>query len=131
MTGKFRIRRAAPALAIAIVFGASAALADMKSARESFLRGDHSVAVTEFKRLAEAGNADAQIRLGAVLSENEGLSKDQLVLAYKWIHLESMQGTENAGSMLKGLALQMIQEQIADAKRRAAAWQPGQPGSGK
>ena len=66
MTGKFCIRRAAPALAIAIVFGASAALADMKSARKSFLRGDHSVAVTEFKRLAEAGNADAQARLGEV-----------------------------------------------------------------
>ncbi len=79
-------------------------------------------------RSARQGYADAQMRLGAVLSENEGLSKDQLVLAYKWIHLESMQGTENAGPMLKGLALQMTQEQIADAKRRAAAWQPGQPG---
>ena len=35
------------------------------------------------KRSAGQGYADAQMRLGAVLSENEGLSKDQLVLAYK------------------------------------------------
>jgi hypothetical protein len=67
------------------------------------------------------------MRLGAVLSENKGL-KDRLVRAYKWFHLASMLGSENAGPMLAELAKKMTRDQIADAKRRAAAWQPGQPG---
>ena len=74
-------------------------------------------------RSARQGHADAQMRLGAVLAEAEDV-KDRLVLAYKWVHLASMQGTENAGPTLKGLTLQMTREQIADAKRRAAAWRP-------
>ena len=79
-------------------------------------------------RSAQQGYADAQMRLGAVLAEAEDI-EDHLVLAYKWVHLASMQGTENAGPTLAGLALQMTKDQIADARRRAASWQPGQPGS--
>jgi hypothetical protein len=39
-----------------------------------------------------------------------------------------MLGSENAGPMLAELAKKMTTDQITDAKRRAAAWQPGQPG---
>ena len=76
-------------------------------------------------RSAQQGHADAQMRIAMVLSENEGGSKDRLVMVYKWFHLASMQGTENAAPMQKGLSLKMTKEQIADAKRRAAAWRPG------
>lgn len=75
-------------------------------------------------RSARQGHADAQMRIGTVLSENDAAPKDRLVTAYKWLHLASMQGTENATSMLAELATKMTTEQIADAKRRAAAWHP-------
>ncbi len=75
-------------------------------------------------RAAGQGNAEAQLRLGAVLSENEG-PDDRLVKAYKWIHLASMFGADNANQMLADLSEKMTAGQIAEAKRLALSWQPG------
>lgn len=74
-------------------------------------------------RSAEQGHADAQMRLATVLSENAG-AEDRLILAYKWFHLAAMQGADNANGFMADLAKKMTADQIADAKRRADAWQP-------
>ncbi len=52
------------AVALLIVVTASQAWADFKAGMEAYERGDYATALTEFRPLAQQGNAGAQFNLG-------------------------------------------------------------------
>ncbi len=51
-------------LAAVVVLVAAPAWADFKAGVEAYLRGDYATALTEFRPLAQQGNAGAQFNLG-------------------------------------------------------------------
>ena len=77
------------------------------------------------RRAANQGYSEAQLRLASILIEGGKVPKDP-VHAYMWLHRASMMGTEQAGDGLKTLAAEMTAAQIAEAKRLADAWRPGE-----
>jgi TPR repeat protein len=76
------------------------------------------------RRAANQGYSDAQLRLAAIYTDGAKVPKDA-VRAYMWLHRASMMGIEQADGSLQMLAGEMTAEQIAEAKRLAAAWKPG------
>ncbi len=112
MTGKARLVLAA--LALGMVLSAVPTHADMKSARQSYLRGDHKAALTEFQRLAEAGNVAAQSKLGEMYVTGRGAPEDQ-ALAVKWFTAAAEQG-DVAAQVNLGLLLAQDSQYEAAAK---------------
>ncbi len=58
------MRWATVMLALVVVFVAAPAWADLKAGAEAYDRGDYATALTEFRPLAQQGNAGAQFNLG-------------------------------------------------------------------
>ena len=58
------MRWATVLLALVVVLVAAPAWADFKAGVEAYERGDYATALTEFRRLAQQGNAVAQSNLG-------------------------------------------------------------------
>jgi TPR repeat protein len=96
---------------------------------------DLSVAVSYFRKAAEQGFHWAQYNLGLMHFTGEGVSRD-VVESYQWLTLaitvpqKDDAGLAQTASFLRDqVGAAMTAEQVAEAKRRAAAWQPkpGQP----
>lgn len=65
------------ALAAAIMTGgATAALADVKTGVDAWAQGDYAKAVTEWRPLAQAGDADAQFNMGQAYKLGRGVPAD-------------------------------------------------------
>ncbi len=64
------------AVALLIVVTASPAWADLKAGVEAYQRGDYATALTEFRPLAQQGDADAQFYLGQMYSKGRGVPQD-------------------------------------------------------
>ena len=72
---------------------------------------------------AEAGVPEAQYLLGMMYVNGKGVSTD-FVEAYKWLELAAAQGDADAVKA-RDLVLKLLKpEQIAEGKRRAAAFVP-------
>jgi uncharacterized protein len=65
----------------------------------------------------------AQWNVGLCYAKGEGVAKD-LIEALKWVIIAAKLGHEQAGECLGVLARQMTSQQVEEAERRAAAWQP-------
>ena len=82
--------------------------------------------LTELRRQAEQGHADAQFSLGHMYFEGRGVSQND-VQAHKWINLAASRTTEKAEDFRSArdeLAKIMTAAQIAEAQRLAREWQP-------
>ncbi len=112
-------------LAAVMVLAASQAWADLKAGVEAYERGDYATALTEFRPLAQQGDADAQFIVGAMYDRGEGVPKDQ-VKAHMWFSLAAAQGYEVARKSRDILAGRMTPAQIATAQRLAREWKPKQ-----
>jgi TPR repeat protein len=82
---------------------------------------DDAQAVEWFLRSAEQGYVRAQSTLGAYYWAGRGVPRDYSK-AYFWSQLALAQGDENSKSRLEGLAAQMTQSQVAEARQQAEAW---------
>jgi len=82
---------------------------------------DDTQAVQWFQLAAEQGNVAAQGALGAYYWRGRGVPED-LSKAYFWSAIAMAQGDEISKSRLEGLASQMTQEQVADARQRVEDW---------
>lgn len=69
---------------------------------------------------AEAGDRDAQYRLGLTYATESG--PDALIMAHKWFNLAAMAGDARARIERQEMAEMMSAAEIADAQRRARAW---------
>jgi uncharacterized protein len=71
---------------------------------------------------ATQGDASAQHHLGIMYLEGVGVSKDHLE-AYMWFSLASEEEPE-AASERDALEMKLSEDELAEAKRRAAAFTP-------
>ena len=88
------------------------------------------VASTWYKAAAEQGATDAQLNLGMLLANGEGVRRDD-VQAYKWLELASrtaeIEVRRAARDVLATLSGRMTEAQIAMARELARQWEPRQP----
>ncbi|MDB5702575.1 MAG: hypothetical protein JWL66_2774 [Sphingomonadales bacterium] len=81
--------------ALAAVFSATPALADLKTGDIAWQHGDYAAAVGEWRPLAIAGDPDAQLHLGQAYQLGRGVPID-LKLAEDWLRRAAMQGGDEA-----------------------------------
>ena len=90
---------------------------------DAYERGDYDTALQEFRPLAEQGHAQAQVNLGIIYSQSQGVPKDD-VQAYRWYTLAVNQGDDLAGKFKDHLEKPMTPAQLAEAQRLAREWKP-------
>lgn len=86
-------------------------------------RGDYAAALREIRPLAEQGNAKAQVFLGVMYAEGQGVPQDY-VQAHLWFNLAAAQGAGDAGKKRDLVVNLMTPVQIAEAQRLAREWCP-------
>ena len=83
-------------LAMVVVLVAAPAWADFQAGLEAYLRGDYATALTEFRPLAQQGNAKAQFGLGLMYSQGgRGVPQDD-AKALRWYRRAAEQGHAGA-----------------------------------
>ena len=107
-------------LAITLLIGSvSAATAqDFDKGFEAYDAGDYQTAVQEWRPLAEQGNSDAQINLGVMYYNGNGVLQSN-VMAHMWYNIASANGNSQAGEFRDERAGQMSQADIAKAQEMA------------
>ncbi len=117
----------AAALSLATIIVGAPALADTKAGVDAWNRGDYITAVTEWRRAAIAGDADAQFNLGQAYKLGRGVPVD-LVMAESWYRKAAIQGhpqaIDNYGLALfqegkKGEAVPWLEKSVARGEPRA------------
>lgn len=61
---------------IAVMLKGSRAVEPFEDADDAYLRGDHAEAVKLIRSLAAQGNADAQLNLGTMYANGQGMAQD-------------------------------------------------------
>ena len=93
--------------------------ADFQKGLDAWQRGDYATALREWKPLAEQGHARAQVELGAMYSEGEGVPEDDKE-AVKWFRLAAEQGLADAQF---GLGLMYYKgEGVPEDDKEAVKW---------
>ena len=87
---------------------------------------DDAEAVKWYRSAAEQGNATAQFNLSGMYLRGEGVPQNYVV-AYSWASIAAASGASDAHTRRDSLAQKMTREQIAEAQRLAANFQPKQP----
>ena len=94
---KYVLRAALVSLALSLA--APVAAADMAAGREAYQREDYAAAFSEWRPLAERGNAEAQTNLGVLHYQGQGVARDR-VEAAKWYLKAASQGHAQAQTNL-------------------------------
>lgn len=69
--------------------------ADFETGLDAFKQGDFETALKELRPLAEQGHAKAQLKLGIMYSQGQGVPQDY-VQGAKWVRLAAEQGDVDA-----------------------------------
>jgi TPR repeat protein len=85
---------------------------------------DYSQAVKWFRKAADQGQIIAQLNLGVMYANGDGVPQDY-VLAYMWSSIAASNGQEGASMNRDAIAAAMTPRQIGKAKRLARDWEPG------
>ena len=88
--GASAVRRLVVAVILALLVVAPAR-ADYEAGEAAYQRGDYGAALREWRPLAEAGDARAQLNLGFMYAIGYGVPKDH-VEAFRWWHKAAEQG---------------------------------------
>jgi TPR repeat protein len=80
-----------------------------------------------FRRAAEQGLPVAQRNLARLHTDGRGVPQDY-VEAYKWFQLAALQGDADARKGVESVSLRMTADEIAEARRRAEAFNKGRGG---
>ncbi|MDA2912163.1 sel1 repeat family protein, partial [Nitrospiraceae bacterium AH_259_D15_M11_P09] len=83
------------AVALLIVVTACQACPDFMAGVVAYERGDYATALTEFRPLAQQGDADAQFYLGQMYSKGHGVPQDYAE-AVRWFRRAAEQGDAEA-----------------------------------
>ena len=89
---------------------------------------DYAQAVKWYRLAADRGYAWAQFRLGLMYANGQGVPLDD-VEAHKWFNLAAAGASdadtrERAAKARDEMATMMTPAQVAEAQKRASAWQP-------
>ncbi|MCY4515506.1 MAG: SUMF1/EgtB/PvdO family nonheme iron enzyme [Candidatus Tectomicrobia bacterium] len=101
-----------------------AAQADYYDGLRAADTGRHSEALREWQAAVNAGDAKAMLALGRLYRQGLGAPQDY-IKAHMWFNLAAGRGEAEAVTERDALAGRMAPEQIAEAQKLAAAWQPG------
>ena len=80
---------------LAMLLSAPSLAANIQVSWEAYQRGDYATALKEWRPLAEQGNAAAQVGLGVMYDNGQGVTQD-FVEAAKWYRLAAEQGDSTA-----------------------------------
>ena len=101
------------------------AQADYKDGQRAWDAGRHSEALREWQAAANAGDAKAMLALGRLYVQGLGVPQNY-VQAHMWFSLAASRFEAEAVKERDALAEKMSPEQVAEAQKLAAAWQPGE-----
>ena len=71
---------------------------------------------------AEAGQVDAQYKVGLLFSTGQEGAPIDYVMAHKWLNLAAVRGSDDARRLRAELAGDMSRDEIAQAQRLAREW---------
>ena len=108
---------------LAALGGVVTAQADYEDGQRAWDAGRHSEALHEWQAAANAGDAKAMLVLGRLYVQGLGAPQDY-VRAHRWFNLAASRGEKEAVTERDALAALMAPEQVAEAQKQAAAWQP-------
>ena len=91
-----------------------------QSAASAYERKNYPVALKILTELAEQGDAKAQLNLGVMYANGEGVPKDY-VQAAKWFYLGKANGVE-ADKAIRQIESMMSHQQIEQAQALATQW---------
>ncbi len=83
-------------------------------------------AVKWYRLAADKGHAQAQVNLGLLYDQGNGVPQD-FVYAYMWFNLAASNGARMAIKNRDALAPRMTQGQIAEAQKFSREWKPVAP----
>ncbi len=104
--------------------GVGTAQADYADGQRAWDAGRHSEALREWQASANAGDAKSMLALGRLYVQGLGVPQNY-VQAYMWFSLAASRFEAEAVKERDALAEKMAPEQVAEAQKLAAAWQPG------
>ena len=84
---------------------------------------DYAEAVRWYRKAGGQGEAVAQILLGSIYEDGQGVAQDY-VQAHMWYNLAAAQGQKKARKWRDNLAEKMTPAQIAEAEKLAREWKP-------
>ena len=84
---------------------------------------DYATAVREWQQTANAGDAQAQFRLGQLYKEGRGTPKN-ILQAHLYYYLASVQGHKEAEAAREAMFAQMDSSELAEAFKIVNAWKP-------
>ena len=113
------------ALVVVTLGGVVAAQADYKAGQRAWDAGLHSEALREWQAAANSGDAKAMLALGRLYVQGLGAPQNY-VQAHMWFSLAASRFDAEAVKERDALAVRMSPEQVAEAQKLAAAWQPGE-----
>ena len=90
-----RASRGVIVIVLALALPAPVLAAELEAGVEAYDRGDYATALKEWRPLAEQGDADAQLGLGAMYFYGQGVPQDYAE-AVKWYRLAAEQGQADA-----------------------------------
>ncbi len=79
-----------------------------------------------YRLAADQGLALAQVSLGAMYADGEGVAENA-VQAYKWWNIAAAQGDATAKKSKAIVEKKMTWEQITEAQNLSAEWKPTKP----
>jgi len=91
-------------------------LAQMNAGFTAYAAQDKKLAFATWRNVAARGNPEAQLRVGLMYEQGEGVGQD-MIEAYRWLHLAADQGHPNAPDELSFVAAQLApaERAIADS----------------
>jgi len=104
---------------VALLFSPASGFADYSDGLHSYLKGQYSKAMQEFRPLAGDGDPQAQYVLGSMYANGKGILQD-FVQAHAWLNLAASQGHEKAALYRDEIAEKMTTSQVARAQQLAS-----------
>ncbi|MEX2650136.1 MAG: ankyrin repeat domain-containing protein [Alphaproteobacteria bacterium] len=97
--------------------------ADYYDGLRAFEGMDYAVALSEWGRAANEGDARSQYHLGKLYEEGLGVPQN-FVEAHRWYNLAAAQGDAEARTARDAIAEKMTAEELAEARKLATGWKP-------
>ncbi|MCY4612209.1 MAG: SUMF1/EgtB/PvdO family nonheme iron enzyme [Nitrospira sp.] len=111
-------------LVVSALGGVGTACADYEAGQRAWDAGRHSEALQEWQAGAKAGDAKAMLALGRLYVQGLGVPQNY-VQAHVWFSLAASRFEAEGLKERDALATRMTAEQVAEAQKMAATWQPG------
>ena len=109
---------------LASSFAAPVASGPFEDGVAAYGKQHYVTAMHLWRRLANAGDPEAQANLGVLYRDAQGVPSGGEVLAYMWFSLAAAGGNKKAAVERDTLAHTMSAAQIAEGKRRVSEWKP-------